>query len=67
VRKQICQNGWATKKETAKIIVSLYPELAVNLTQDRIWKEKYWGHMFDAVALGLCCLISKSTNPNKPA
>ena len=55
VRKQICQNGRATKKETAKIIVSLYPELAINLTQDRAWKEKYWGHMFDAVAVGLCC------------
>ncbi len=55
VRKQICQNDKATKKETTKILVSLYPELAANLTQDKIWKDNYWDHMFDAVALGLCC------------
>ncbi len=55
VRKHICQDGWSTKKETAKIVVSLYPELAVNLNPNRVWKEKYWGYMFDAVALGVCC------------
>jgi len=36
VRKQICRNGWATKKETAKILITIYPELAIHLTQDRI-------------------------------
>ncbi len=55
VRKQICQKDKATKKETTKILVSLYPELAANLTQEKIWKDDYWSHMYNAVAIGLCC------------
>lgn len=52
VKKFICGNGRATKKEVARVIVSLYPELKVYLTQDRAWKEEYHQNMFDAVALG---------------
>ena len=55
VRKQICGNDKATKKDTFEILVSLYPELSVNLTYDQLWKNSYWAHMLDAVALGLCC------------
>jgi Holliday junction resolvasome RuvABC endonuclease subunit len=53
-RKKICQNDKATKKDTIKVLISLYPELAVYLTPNKIWKDNYWDHMFDAVALGLC-------------
>ncbi len=55
VRQQICQNDQATKKETFKIIASLYPELAANLTDDKPWKDNYWKHLLAAVALGVCC------------
>jgi Holliday junction resolvasome RuvABC endonuclease subunit len=53
VRKFICGNGRASKKELSKVVVSRYPELKVYLTQDRAWKERYHQNMFDAVALAL--------------
>ena len=53
VKKAVCGNGRASKKELAKVIISKYPELKVYLTQDRAWKEKYHQNMFDAVALGM--------------
>lgn len=53
VKKTICSNGRASKKEVARVIVSKYPELKVYLTQDRAWKEQYHQNMFDAVALGM--------------
>jgi len=55
VRKQICQNTQPTKEETFKIISSIYPELAANLTDDKPWKDNYWKHLLAAVALGVCC------------
>jgi len=56
VKKFICGNGRASKKEVARVIVSKYPELKVYLTQDRAWKEEYHQNMFDAVALGMMLL-----------
>ncbi|MCK4388365.1 MAG: crossover junction endodeoxyribonuclease RuvC [Dehalococcoidia bacterium] len=53
VKKYICGNGHAGKKEVARVIIASYPELKVYLTQDRAWKEKYHQNMFDAVALGM--------------
>lgn len=53
VKKYICGNGQASKKEVARVVVAKYPELKVYLTQDRAWKEKYHQNMFDAVALGM--------------
>jgi len=55
VRKYICNDGKATKKQVSKVLSSRYPELTIYLSQDRKWKEKYWLNMFDAVALGLTC------------
>ena len=56
VRKSICQDGKATKREVSKVISARYPELNIYLTQDRKWKVKYWQNCFDAIALGLCYL-----------
>ena len=53
VRKSVCGNGRASKKELSKVIVSRYPNLKVYLSQDRAWKELYHQNMFDAIALGL--------------
>jgi crossover junction endodeoxyribonuclease RuvC len=53
VKKVICGNGRASKKEVAQVVVAIYPELKVYLTQDRAWKEKFHHNMFDAVAIGL--------------
>lgn len=57
VKKAICGNGRASKREVARVIVSKYPELKVYLTQDRAWKEEYHQNMFDAVALGMMALL----------
>ncbi|MFH1561860.1 MAG: crossover junction endodeoxyribonuclease RuvC [Nitrospirota bacterium] len=53
IKKAICGNGRASKKEVAKVIISRYPDLKVYLNQDRAWKENYHQHMFDAVAVGV--------------
>ena len=53
VKKAICGNGRASKKEVARVIVAKYPELQVYFNQDRAWKERYHQNMFDAVALGV--------------
>lgn len=53
VRKIICNTGRATKKEAAKVIVSMYPELTRFLQQRTKWEELYYANMFDAVGVGL--------------
>lgn len=57
VRKFICGNGWTDKKTASEVIVSIYPELRIYLTQDKAWKERYHQNMFDAVALGVMALF----------
>ncbi|MCB9503234.1 MAG: crossover junction endodeoxyribonuclease RuvC [Deferribacteres bacterium] len=57
IRKIVCSNGKANKKETARKIAERYPELTIYLEQDKRWKEQYWLHMFDAVAVGLAHLV----------
>ena len=53
VKKGICGTGAATKREVAEAVVARSPELNVYLGQNRKWKERYHGNMFDAVAVGL--------------
>ena len=53
IRKFICGDGKATKKRTAQVLAQSYKDLAIYLEQDRRWKEKYWMHCFDALAVGL--------------
>jgi Holliday junction resolvasome RuvABC endonuclease subunit len=56
VKKFICGNGRASKKELARCVIGRYPELLVYLNQDRKWKERYHLNMFDAVGLGIICM-----------
>lgn len=53
VKKFICGDGHAGKKQVAMSVISTFPELKVYLTQDRAWKERFHQNMFDAVALGV--------------
>jgi len=53
MKKIICANGHASKREVARVVVAKYPELKVFLTQDRAWKEEFHQNMFDAVGLGM--------------
>jgi crossover junction endodeoxyribonuclease RuvC len=59
VKKFICGNGRASKKEVARAVIGRFPELAAYLDQDRKWKERYHMNMFDAVALALTQLFRK--------
>ncbi len=56
VRRVICGNGSASKREVARILVSQYPELRAYLSSDKRWKEDHHYNMFDAIALGLASL-----------
>ena len=67
VKKLICGNGRASKKELSKVVVSKYPELKVYLSQDRAWKEEYHQNMFDAVALGLMASSSRTAGSHVEA
>ena len=53
VRKEICGNGWATKREVAQELCHRFPELVPYLSSDRRWKEEFYLNMFDAIALGI--------------
>lgn len=59
IRKVVCNNGNATKRELAKVIALRYPELKVYLESDKKWKIRYWQNIFDAIAVGLTFLSSK--------
>jgi Holliday junction resolvasome RuvABC endonuclease subunit len=52
VRKNVCNNGNSTKKEMAKVIAIIYPEMKAFLESNRIWKERYYLTSFCAVACG---------------
>ena len=53
VRRHLLGDGWATKRDTAKVIASVYPELRIYLRQNKTWKEHYFENLFDAVAVAL--------------
>ena len=55
VRKILFNDGWTTKKETAKFIArEHFSELQKFLKHNsKKWYQDYWSNMFDAVALAL--------------
>ena len=53
VRKAIVGNGNAEKHEIARVLSARFPALRVFLTQDRIWKTRYFQNLFDALALAV--------------
>lgn len=66
VRKAICQDGNATKRELARTVAVRYPELRAYLQSNRRWRERYYQNAFDAIACGLTFLQSESTLTTKP-
>lgn len=53
VKKAITGDGWATKRQVAGILCSLFPELSAYREANRRWRLRYYMNMFDAVACGL--------------
>ncbi len=52
VREMLLGDPKATKRDVARFVVGKYPELRAHFHPADFWKEKYWGHVFDAVGLG---------------
>jgi len=54
VKKMLCGHGQVTKRAVAETLVRKhYSYLAKYLRRDLRTRDRYWQHMFDAVALGL--------------
>jgi Holliday junction resolvasome RuvABC endonuclease subunit len=53
IREILLGNPKATKRDVARYVARRFPELARHLHPGDLWREKYWSHVFDAVALGL--------------
>lgn len=49
----------ASKRDTARLIALLYPELKVLLDQPTRAKERHWGHVFDAMAAAVCHFVKR--------
>lgn len=53
IRKQICNDGNATKKRVSEVLITYFPELIPYMKSDKAWVIKYYQNMFDAVAVGM--------------
>ncbi|MDD5430672.1 MAG: crossover junction endodeoxyribonuclease RuvC [Candidatus Pacebacteria bacterium] len=62
VKMSVCNDGNANKEAMAHAICLSYPDLKIYLNQNRKYKDKYWGHMFDSIGLGICCLMQITDN-----
>ena len=62
IKKEVCNDGRATKKQIAMVICSRYPELSVFLESNRRWRERYYQNMFDAIACGITYLKMHKRN-----
>jgi Holliday junction resolvasome RuvABC endonuclease subunit len=65
VRKVVCNNGNATKRELARTVAAGIPELKPFLESNRRWRERYYQNIFDAVACGLARLKLSTGNGEK--
>lgn len=55
VRKRLCRTGRATKRETAAVLASLFPELKRYYLRTAAWERDYYSNLFDAVAVSVIC------------
>lgn len=53
IKKVVTGDGWATKRQVANVLCSIYPELSAYRDSNRRWRVRYFMNMFDAVACGL--------------
>jgi Holliday junction resolvasome RuvABC endonuclease subunit len=60
IRKVVCNNGNATKRELARMIAVRFPEMRAYLESNRRWRERYYQNIFDAIACGLAHIIVHS-------
>ncbi|HEX2896611.1 MAG TPA: crossover junction endodeoxyribonuclease RuvC [candidate division Zixibacteria bacterium] len=56
IKKSVTGDGRATKKQVAHVVCYHYPELRAFNDSKKLWQERYYQNMFDAVACGLTYL-----------
>lgn len=61
IRKVVCNDGNATKRELARTVALRFPEMRAYLESNRRWRERYYQNSFDAIACGLTFVILNST------
>ncbi len=61
IRKVVCRNGNATKRELARTVSVRYPEMLAYLESNRRWRERYYQNAFDAIGVGLAFNAMNST------
>lgn len=52
-RRLLVLNGRATKRRTAEVVAQRFSHLSYLLRQRWKYRERYWFHLFDAIAVGL--------------
>lgn len=62
VRRQLCDDGRATKQRVADLLAARFPELAPYRGGSPL-REDYWLNMFDAIAVAVVCANEKHTPP----
>ena len=65
IRKRLCQNGRATKREAARILTLKYPELNRFFVRTAKWERDYYANLFDAVAVGAVCFDELNTKADE--
>ena len=65
VRQFICSSERATKKDTYERLCAIYPELALYKEKIKVWDD-YYEPMFNAVALGLTCVLNREKAASIP-
>lgn len=63
VRRFICADVRPTKREVARRLAELYPELGRYTSLPGRWAEGYYEKMFGAVAVGLMCRHALAAQP----
>lgn len=61
IRKVVCRDGNATKRELARTVSVRYPQLLPYLKTNREWAARYHQNAFDAIAVGLTFLAMSRT------
>jgi Holliday junction resolvasome RuvABC endonuclease subunit len=61
IRKVLLSNGNGTKRDLARFITALYPEMIYYLESNRKCRERYFQNAFDAIACGLTFIEMSST------
>ncbi|KAF0248486.1 MAG: hypothetical protein FD167_2107 [bacterium] len=61
IRRSVCKNDKATRQQATNRLAIAYPELA-QFEAKSDWRERYYGKIFTALALGLTCFDQLKTN-----